>query len=77
MKNKKKPLNEKKLLNENIWMMCAIALTFIFVLLKICKVINWSWIWVFSPIWIMAVGLVLSVIVVAIIVLILMLKEQL
>ena len=69
--------NEKKFLNENIWLMCAIALTFIFVLLKICKVINWSWIWVFSPIWIMAVGLVLSVIVVAIIVLILMLKEQL
>lgn len=23
-----------------------------FIILKLCKVINWSWIWVLSPIWI-------------------------
>ena len=28
------------------------ALTLAFIVLKLCKVINWSWIWVFSPIWI-------------------------
>jgi len=27
-------------------------LTIAFVVLKLCKVIHWSWIWVFSPIWI-------------------------
>jgi hypothetical protein len=27
-------------------------LTFIFVVLKLCNVINWSWWWVFCPIWI-------------------------
>lgn len=27
-------------------------LTIAFIVLKLCKVIHWSWIWVFSPIWI-------------------------
>lgn len=27
-------------------------LTIAFVILKLCKVIDWSWWWVFSPIWI-------------------------
>lgn len=27
-------------------------LTVAFVVLKLCKVIDWSWIWVVSPIWI-------------------------
>lgn len=27
-------------------------LTLIFIVLKLCKMINWSWIWVLSPIWI-------------------------
>ena len=27
-------------------------LTIVFVVLKLCKVIDWSWWWVFSPIWI-------------------------
>lgn len=26
--------------------------TIAFVILKLCKVIDWSWWWVFSPIWI-------------------------
>lgn len=30
----------------------VIGLTGIFTLLKICKVIDWSWLWVFSPLWI-------------------------
>ena len=28
------------------------ALTIAFVVLKLCKVINWSWVWVLSPLWI-------------------------
>ena len=27
-------------------------LTIAFVILKLCKVIDWSWWWVFSPLWI-------------------------
>lgn len=27
-------------------------LTIAFIILKLCGVINWSWIWVLSPIWI-------------------------
>ena len=28
------------------------VLTLIFIVLKLCKVITWSWWWVLSPIWI-------------------------
>ena len=27
-------------------------LTIVFIVLKLCGVINWSWIWVFSPMWV-------------------------
>ena len=30
------------------------ALTIAFVVLKLCKVIDWSWVWVLSPLWISA-----------------------
>ena len=30
------------------------ALTIAFIVLKLCKIINWSWIWVLSPLWIPA-----------------------
>ena len=26
-------------------------LTIVFIVLKLCKIINWSWIWVLAPIW--------------------------
>lgn len=29
-------------------------LTIVFIVLKLTKIINWSWWWVLSPIWIMA-----------------------
>ena len=29
-----------------------ILLTIVFLVLKLCEVITWSWWWVFSPIWI-------------------------
>ena len=27
-------------------------LTIVFIVLKLCGVINWSWVWVLSPLWI-------------------------
>lgn len=27
-------------------------LTIVFITLKLCNVINWSWVWIISPIWI-------------------------
>ncbi len=45
----------------------AIMLTVAFVVLKLCKVISWSWWWVFSPLWIDFAITIVTVIVVAII----------
>lgn len=34
-----------------------------FIILKLCKVINWSWLWVLSPLWISSIiGIILIVI---------------
>lgn len=42
-------------------------LTIAFIVLKLCKVITWSWLWVLSPLWI---GLILVIILVIIYVII-------
>jgi hypothetical protein len=35
------------------------VLALIFIVLKLCGVINWSWVWVLSPIWItLIIGLI-------------------
>jgi Flp pilus assembly protein TadB len=39
----------------------ASLLTLIFIVLKLCKVINWSWIWVLSPMWISILLVVLII----------------
>lgn len=39
-------------------------LTIVFIILKLCHIIEWSWVWVLSPIWI---GLLLIVAVIVII----------
>lgn len=36
------------------------VLTIVFIVLKLCKVINWNWIWVLAPTWI---GLIIVVII--------------
>lgn len=42
----------------------AILLTVAFVVLKLCKVISWSWWWVFSPLWIdFAITIVITIVV--------------
>lgn len=42
-------------------------LTIAFIVLKLCKVINWSWVWVLSPLWI-GWGVVLVVFLIVVIV---------
>lgn len=46
------------------------ALTIVFIVLKLCRVISWSWVWVLSPIWITAliVGAIFLVILLLVIV---------
>lgn len=34
-------------------------LTIVFIVLKLCHVINWSWIWVLCPIWIIFLFIIL------------------
>lgn len=42
----------------------AILLTVAFVVLKLCKVISWSWWWVVSPLWIdFAITIVIAIVV--------------
>ena len=42
--------------------LCSV-LTIVFIVLKLTKVINWSWLWVLSPLWIsFLLGLVLILI---------------
>jgi hypothetical protein len=41
-------------------------LTIVFIVLKLCKVISWSWWWVLSPLWIVAILFVVTIILYAI-----------
>lgn len=39
------------------------TLQIVFIVLKLCGVINWSWLWVFSPLWLGSVlGAILVII---------------
>lgn len=38
--------------NYNIGLNFTEGLTLVFIVLKLCKVISWSWLWVLSPLWI-------------------------
>lgn len=51
-------------------------LTIVFIVLKLCGVISWSWLWVLSPIWI-SFGLALILFAIAgIIILIVSIKDK-
>ena len=41
-------------------------LTIAFIVLKLCKVISWSWWWVLSPLWIVALLVIVAIIILAI-----------
>lgn len=43
-------------------------LTIVFIVLKLCKVITWSWLWVLSPIWISLILTVLVIVIAALII---------
>lgn len=43
-----------------------VLLTIVFLILKLCEVITWSWVWVFSPLWITWSIAILLIIIVAI-----------
>ena len=38
-------------------------LCIVFIVLKLCGVINWSWVWVLSPLWI---GFILAIIIIVV-----------
>ena len=38
-------------------------LTILFIALKLCGVIKWSWVWVLSPLWIVAILLIILVLI--------------
>lgn len=50
-----------KLTNDHGISLCSI-LTLIFITLKLCNVITWSWLWVLSPIWISFILFIIIVI---------------
>lgn len=41
----------------------ADLLTIVFIVLKLCGIITWSWWWVLSPLWISAIGWVILLII--------------
>lgn len=58
--------NETKVINK-ININVATILGIVFIVLKLCKVITWSWVWVLAPFWI-SWAIALVVIILAIIV---------
>ncbi len=45
---------------------CFGVLAIVFIVLKLCKLINWSWLWVLAPLW-MPFALVLIIALIALI----------
>lgn len=43
------------------------VLTIVFIVLKLCNVISWSWLWVLSPIWISTAFVLAVCVIIAII----------
>lgn len=43
------------------------TLTIVFIVLKLCGLITWSWTWVLSPLWISAIGWVILLMIVLLI----------
>ena len=44
------------------------TLAIVFIVLKLCKLINWSWLWVLSPLWIPTVLIIIGSIIITIII---------
>ena len=52
--------------NHRIGLSLGDVLLVVFIILKLCKVINWSWFWVLSPLWISLIIYIILVIIVKI-----------
>lgn len=65
-----KSYNKKTTNTANSGMKFCDVLLIVFVVLKLCKVINWSWWWVLSPFWIPLSLAILYLIIIGIIYLI-------
>lgn len=50
-------------------------LSIVFIVLKLCGVISWSWLWVLSPIWISWILFLIVLVIVVIVVLMTKMKE--
>ena len=54
--------NMKETVNVNVGGLFTTLLAIAFIVLKLCHVIEWSWLWVLSPLWIpLALVLVIAV----------------
>ena len=60
-------MEEKKTTNVSIGGGFCGLLTIAFIVLKLCGVISWSWVWVLSPLWI-GLALSLAIVIIALIV---------
>ena len=49
-------------MNESGGVDLASVLLIVFIILKLCRVINWSWFWVLSPLWISIIIYILIII---------------
>lgn len=46
---------------------CFILCGIIFIALKLCNIINWSWMWILAPIWIISISWIVSLLIVGIV----------
>ena len=60
--------NEKKNVKVTSNVGFGSMLTLLFIALKLCGVITWSWVWVLSPLWITVAFVLLMIVIVTIIV---------
>ena len=52
----------KETVNVNVGGLFTTLLTIAFIVLKLCNVIEWSWLWVLSPLWIpLAIVIIIAV----------------
>lgn len=50
--------------NHRIGLSIGDVILIVFIILKLCKVINWSWLWVLSPLWIsLIIYIILAIII--------------
>ena len=58
--------DKKETINVNIGSLFTILLAIAFIVLKLCHVIEWSWIWVLAPLWIPIVLVITIIIFIAV-----------